>query len=131
MPHYNLDDECRGLVSPSAADAPPGHCLLLTAWARQWIPFPRADQEVQTSISRASLPLQAGGGAETAFLFPHAARATAPFPYVFCVVMYAFSVGDTEFLPVQALLFVRGKWQFALRFCRPCWTQSYNQNRRE
>jgi len=28
MPHLDLDDERRGLLSPSAAAAPPGHCLL-------------------------------------------------------------------------------------------------------
>lgn len=41
---------------------------------------------------------------------PHAVCTTAPLPRVFCVVMYAFSVGETEFLPLQALLFLRGKW---------------------
>jgi hypothetical protein len=32
-------------------------------------------------------------------------------------VMYAFFVGDARFLPLQALLFMRGKWQFAFHFC--------------
>jgi hypothetical protein len=37
----------------------------------------------------------------------------------FCVVSYAFVVGESKILPFQLLLFTRGKVLFAFRFCIP------------
>ncbi|KAG2612393.1 hypothetical protein PVAP13_4KG206935 [Panicum virgatum] len=54
----------------------------------------------------------------SAFLLACAACGAAPpFPRGFCVVAYAFAVGETKFLPLQPLLFTRGKSHFAFQFC--------------